>query len=97
MKGPRKSWEKSWRVGRRSHGPSAHTVVHAEAAGRGHSPGSPLRGPHFQLRSARDAEALWVERDGVHGPALYAGGVDLAGFLDGVLPQPGGCGSTCGV
>lgn len=98
MTDPTKSLERSSAVGRRLHGPNGHKAVLVEAAGRGHSPDNPLRGPHFPLRSARDAEALWVERDGVHGPAWYAGGVEAAvRSRDEALQRPNDCDSTFGV
>lgn len=58
MMDPTKSLEENWAGGRRLQAPNGHKAVHAEAGGRGHSPDNLLRGPHFQLRSARDAEAL---------------------------------------
>lgn len=96
-KDPTKSLQENSLVVQRLHGPNVHKAVHAEAAGRGHSPDNPRGGPHFQLRSARDAEVLWVERDGFHGLGWYAGGVEVVECPEEALQQPGDRDSTSGV
>ena len=73
-----KSLERNSPVERRLHDPSDYRGVHAVEGGRGHSPDNLLRGPHFQLTSALDAEALWAERGEVHDPAWCAGGMTAA-------------------
>jgi len=87
---PMRSSRNSWPVDRQLHGPSEHRGDLAAAAGHGHSPDNLLRSPHFQVMSALDAESLEAERDEIHVPAWYAGGMTAAARLPGgVLQRPG--------
>ncbi len=80
-------------VERRLPAASEDKAVHAGAVGRGHSPGGGnlLRGPHFQLMSARSAEVPGEGRVGDHDLAWCVGGMNVAArLLAGVLRPPGG-------